>query len=86
MRRHLFKCLEAHSLSPFPHKKKAGGMKNRDDFEVHCVCRMPEIKNIPMIQCNECLKWFHTSCQEVPQVILDDSDTDWFCHVCAISK
>ena len=35
MRRHLYHCLEAGKLEPFPHKSRlGGGVKNEDNFDV----------------------------------------------------
>ena len=36
-------------------------------------CRMPEIKNVSMIECEKCLGWFHTSCETVDEEVLDKS-------------
>ena len=33
-------------------------VKARDDFEVHCYCRMPELKNVGMIECTSCSNGF----------------------------
>ena len=57
--------LEAGKLEPFPHRSRlGGGVKNEDNFDVYCVCRMPEMHSVPMIECTRCSKWFH-SCVEV---------------------
>ena len=45
-------------------------------------CRMPEIKNVSMIECEKCLGWFHTSCETVDEEVLDKSDVKWICHSC----
>ena len=88
MRQHLFRCLRDHHMSPFPHSRKvlpAAGdsrIKTRADFPVYCICRMPEIKNVSMIECEKCLGWFHTSCETVDQEVLDKSDVQWICHSC----
>ena len=46
--------------------------KAHDDFEVHCYCRMPELKNVGMIECTSCSKWFHLVCGDVPAQVLND--------------
>ena len=70
----------------FPHTKLTNGIKSlskgRDDIEVHCHWRMPEFKDIPMIECTKCSKWFHADCEAVTKQILDDSQADWFCYYC----
>ena len=66
MRQHLYYCLEAGKLEPFPHRSRLGGhVKNED---VYCVCRMPEMHSVSMIECTQCSKWFH-SCVEVSDTI-----------------
>ena len=47
-------------------------VKAHDDFEVHCYCRMPELKNVGMIECTSCSKWFHLVCGDVPTQVLND--------------
>ena len=52
MRRHLYQCLMSGKLTPFPQRLKdttGQQVKAHDDFEVHCYCRMPELKNVGMI-------------------------------------
>ena len=72
-------------ITPFPHTEAAITRiksKGRDDIEVHCHCRMPELKDVSMIECTTCSKWFHVDCEGVPKKILDDSKADWFCRYC----
>ena len=76
MRHHLFQCVREHHLRPFPHSQKNivltdGGMimKTRADFPVYCTCRMPEIKDVGMVECEECLGWFHVSCETVDEEV-----------------
>ena len=35
-------------------------------------CRMPELKNVGMIECTSCSKWFHLVCGDVPTQVLND--------------
>ena len=60
-------------------------VKACDDFEVHCYCRMPELKNVGMIECTSCSKWFHLACDDVPTEVLNDSTTAWYCYFCNTS-
>lgn len=65
MRQHLYKCFSRRKLTPFPEKKTTAvhtALKSRDDIAVHCYCRLPELKNVPMVECSACLKWFHVAC------------------------
>ncbi len=85
MRLHLYHCLQAHNLQPFPHKKVGKGeetVKCTDDFAIYCHCRMPEIKNVPMIECSKCKKWFHAICEQVSDSALNISETEWLCCFC----
>ena len=52
MRLHLYHCLEASDIKPFPHKKFYIGDRNSIknviySFLVHCHCGMPEMKGFP---------------------------------------
>ena len=90
MRAHLYQCFMKGRLTPFPCTKRYLGVdvpghfkpKCRDDIEVHCHCRMPELKDVPMIECTKCNKWFHIDCEAVPGEILDNSRAEWFCKHC----
>lgn len=83
MRRHLYHCLEAGKLEPFPQKSRlGGGVKNEDNFDVYCVCRMPEMHGVPMIECTRCTKWFHACCVAVTDTVLNTSESKWLCCSC----
>ena len=47
---------------------------------MHCHCRMPELKDMAMIECTNCNRWFHVACEEVAENVLDNSAAKWFCH------
>ena len=51
-------------------------------FEIHCICRMPEITGVPMVECTRCYDWFHISCIDVPSEVLEDESLPWICHAC----
>ena len=73
MRRHLYQCLVSGKLTPFPRRLKdtmGQQVKGRNDFEVHCYCRMPELKNVGMIECTSCSKRFHLACGDVSTQVL----------------
>ena len=48
MRQHLFKCLQAGKMEPFPHRKQhlVGGnrTKRTGDILIYWHCRMPKLK------------------------------------------
>ena len=80
MRKHLAQCFERQQLSPFP----AADCKQRKCRTKHfvvtmyCYCRMPSSFDDNMIKCDNCSKWFHCRCAEVPP--LSSPDT-WHCCV-----
>ena len=45
---------------------------------VFCVCRLTD-DGSQMVQCHNCLEWFHTKCVQVPR---DKSDIPWLCASC----
>ncbi len=55
MRRHLYSCFNAGKVTCFPEKlslsARDGGLKREDVINVYCHCRMPEMKNVQMIEC-----------------------------------
>ena len=62
-------------LTPFPSKLITKNSANAIfKFEIHCHCRMPELKTTPMIECMNCCKQYHiVCCQGIPKKCLDDS-------------
>ena len=88
MRRHLYKCFMDGKLTPFPQSGRTctstDGVKCTEDVEVYCHCRMPDMKNIPMIECSNCLTWFQTVCDCVKDEYLDvdRSELTWLCKNC----
>lgn len=83
MRQHLYHCLEAGRLDPFPHRSRLGGnVKNEANFGVYCSCRMPDMHNIKMVTCNRCTEWFHICCVEVSDDVLNTLELEWLCYRC----
>ena len=83
MRRHLYQCFMKRKMAPFPHlAARNTGPGKRDDIEVHCHCRMPELKGVPMVECSSCSKWYHVDCEAVPGKVLADSLAKWNCKDC----
>ena len=58
-RNHLFKCLEANLVTPFPrrNRKRKGGNRGQTSFGIFCTCRLPAYGK--MISCSSCHEWFH---------------------------
>ena len=86
MRAHLHDCFLNGMLTPFPHEErkaaKVNGIRNSDDIAVYCHCRMPELKDVAMIECPNCIQWYHVACEKVSKEILDSSEAEWFCVHC----
>ena len=81
MRSHLITCFENNQFTMFPigkerHQRKT---KSSEVIAVHCICRIPELKQVPMIQCTLCKIWYHGKhCLKVP----DDAwlpGAKWLC-------
>lgn len=65
MKFHLKDCLEREVMQPFPQQMKKVSRPPADvhmEVELYCLCRMPEIYDSYMVQCDECQKWFHKTC------------------------
>ena len=65
MRSHLLACLEAGVVTGFPSKKRRVRHKvqHTQVVELYCHCRQPSCGK--MIQCPQCLEWFHKSCENI---------------------
>ena len=73
MRRHLYSVSCSGKLANTISMDTMGQqVKAHDDFDVHCYCRMPELKYVGMIECTSCSKWFHLVCGDVPTQVLND--------------
>lgn len=84
MRRHLYDCLTAGKLTPFPTLRKGPTSKRAMvyyEIKVHCHCRMPELKDVEMVECSLCSKWVHVMCDSVKKECIN-SDIKWFCQNC----
>ena len=53
---------------------------------LHCDSSIPEDGEEPMAFCHTCRKWYHKSCQSIPDVVFDRTYIlNWFCSHC-VSK
>ena len=44
-------------IEPFPRRNHLSIAKLKSDpFDVHCHCRMSELKDVAMIECSKCMK------------------------------
>ena len=83
MRRHLLSCFESGKMIRFPITKTrrvpfGRRVKYMVSEKVYCVCRMPNERLRPMIQCENCFEWFHFDCIDY------DSSLDWKCTNCVL--
>ena len=87
MRKHLYACLQKGRITMFPTMKERRipvKMKCRDEIKkVGCECRMPELGNVEMVECNGCKELYHVHCVCVPHSALRQKlNTKWFCSSC----
>lgn len=71
MRVHLSSCFQCEEIATFPMSKvKCKRTKSIEETEgLFCHCRMPYKEGIFMIECSNCLQWFHRSCKKVPRIV-----------------
>ena len=81
-RNHLFKCLEANLVTPFPrrNRKRKGGNRGQTSFGIFCTCRLPAYGK--MISCSSCHEWFHRKCVVTPTEVWRRKEVDWYCNSC----
>ena len=86
MREHLFKCLEAKRMIPFPSIRKRRVLQSKTiKIQVYCYCRSPN-DGKEMVQCDQksCKEWFHLQCIAADNNIIDGQK--WFCKNCRSSS
>ena len=90
LRPHLAKCLEKGTLTPFPiSKRRRVPLGNRfkgraTKVKIYCICRMPNKKDTPMVQCGKCFVWFHITCIKPGMSEVKLKKVEWFCESCQI--
>ena len=86
MRKHLYACLQKGRITMFPTMKERRipvKVKCRDEIKIYCECRMPELRNVEMVECNGCKERYHVHCVCVPHSALKYKNTKWFCSSCS---
>ena len=82
MRGHLYQCLQERTVTPFPHEvlqqSKSTMIKSKESIDIYCHCRMLEIMNVPMIECTNCTKWFHSKCEKVAKEVMESFELSVF--------
>ena len=72
MHKHLARFFIEGVLTEFPMSSRSRDHQCYFDswtFEVFCHCRQPYITRVYMVQCNECLDWFHWGCEKISRVV-----------------
>ena len=85
IRQHLADCLEKCCLSRFPvvGERRSAGVKKTRTVDLHCSCRLPEVRGDKMAECDTCKIWYHQHCMDIPDYVFDDdSDVPWTCKTC----
>ena len=77
-------CISSKKFVEFPALKQGrerkGKVRLSETIEIYCTCRMPKSFSQEMVQCDQCLKWFHlVTCVKVNQC-----DQKWYCDLCSV--
>jgi hypothetical protein len=86
MRKHLYTCLQKGQIVMFPTLKERRvpvKIKNGDEIDIYCEYRMPDLRNVEMVECCKCKEWYHVHCVSVPHSALADKKFKWFCNSCS---
>ena len=49
-------------------------VKNHDEIDINCECRVPELRNVEVVECCKCKEWYHARCVSVPHSALADKN------------
>ena len=87
MRPYLLECIKNGNLTPFPSECVRLSRPVTKKVEIHCDCRLPEsASEESMAYCPKCSRWYHQTCQSIPDRIFEpDCKDDWFCSHCIVS-
>lgn len=89
LRQHLLTCISSGIFKPFPLSKlrQNKAKKKTLKMKLFCSCRMPwdaADEGIPekqMAQCDSCKKWYHRSCEKIPELVYI-TNCFWKCTYC----
>ena len=73
MRPHLLECIKKGKFTPFQSEcvRRSRSVTN-EKVEIHCDCRLPEsVSKEMMAYSPKCSRWYHQSCQSIPDRIFD---------------
>ena len=80
-RKHLYECIQKGDMSPFPRtptQRRMLKQSPQETVQIFCSCRQPESGT--MVQCDNCLEWYHERCIQIPENI---EQINWSCSSCA---
>ena len=86
MRTHLSECLTNEILTPFPtteitlRPRLTSKLTSDYTIKLWCVCHLPSFAFNNMVECPNCLKWFHKPC--VGFVDTEQGIATFCCHRC----
>ena len=94
MRDHLRKCLKNQVFTTFPTVENIPSptvvqfstTSSNVDMPIYCVCRMPYHKDENMVECSKCKNWYHKQCENIPETVIDNIKTKWYCSKCNEGK
>ena len=83
LRPHFMECLEAEWMRPFPRDRDEPEDKGQTKVvikqPIHCICRQRRKNRERMMQCKNCMKFFHMKCLKLKTRV---SNT-WKCDTCS---
>lgn len=86
MRRHLWTCLKNKKMLMFPvikERRNKQKIKATQQIPIFCLCRLPAMTGIQMIECTNCKVWYHTEvCVKVDEKYFS-KDESWNCPNCS---
>ena len=85
-RNHLLTCLQRRQITPFPSTTRPRKLLKsyaQVSYNIFCICRLPEDGR--MVQCDQCMEWFHEQCVTIPLHIWSEAaQSQWCCSECSI--
>jgi hypothetical protein len=98
MRQHLINCLLNGKMEAFPvistRKNSNWRPRKQLSIDLNCICKipfsekdcgMPE-KYRKVVQCLSCKIWYHPECESIPDTVVGDKNSLWFCSQCRARK
>ena len=98
MRQHLKNCLLNGKMEAFPvistRKNSNWRPRKQLSIDLNCICKMPfsekdcgmPEKYRKVVQCLSCKIWYHPECESIPDTVVGDKNSLWFCSQCRARK